>query len=66
MRFANGTALMNHHFIKLGFLDGWRQVVPDNERIVFDQLLDALDAHARQSGELRLSIPMAYFEAAAV
>jgi hypothetical protein len=25
MRFANGTALFNHHFIKLGFLDAWKK-----------------------------------------
>lgn len=57
MRFANGTALLNHHFIKLGFLDAWKKVVAGNERAVFARLLDRLD------GELRLTIPMAYVEA---
>src|SRR3954468_7995663 len=28
MRFADGTALLNHYFIKLGFLDAWKKVVP--------------------------------------
>lgn len=27
MRFRDGTALLNHYFIKLGFLDGWKSVV---------------------------------------
>ena len=62
MRFANGTALMNHHFVKLGFLDGWRQVVPARERTVFGELLDALDAYADERGELRLTVPIAYIE----
>jgi ubiquinone/menaquinone biosynthesis C-methylase UbiE len=61
MRFANGTALLNHHFIKLGFLDGWKKVVPGREREVFAELRDRLDA----VGELRLTIPMAYVEATA-
>lgn len=65
MRFADGTALLNHHFIKLGFLDGWKKVVPDRERIVFARLRDALNELAARHGELRLTIPMAYIEARA-
>lgn len=63
MRFADGTALLNHHFIKLGFLDAWKKVVPGNERKVFTRLSDGLNEVARQRGELRLTIPMAYIEA---
>jgi arsenite methyltransferase len=59
MRFANGTALFNHYFIRLGFLEGWRNVVPGQERAVFAELLRRLDS----AGELRLTIPMAYVEA---
>jgi arsenite methyltransferase len=61
MRFASGTALLNHYFIKLGFLDAWKKVVAGNERDVFARLRNALDEH----GELRLTIPMAYVEATA-
>jgi arsenite methyltransferase len=62
MKFASGTALLNHHFIKLGFLDAWKKVVPDTSRETFRRLRDALDAR----GELRLTIPMVYVEATAV
>ncbi len=65
MRFANGTALFNHYFIKLGFLDGWKKVVPGSERAVFARLRDALDDLAARDGELLLTIPMAYVEATA-
>jgi arsenite methyltransferase len=65
MRFANGTALLNHYFIKLGFLDGWKKVVPGHERDVFARLRDALDDAAACNGELRLTVPMAYVEAMA-
>lgn len=61
MRFASGTALLNHYFIKLGFLAAWKKVVAGNERDVFSRLRNALD----DLGELRLTIPMAYVEAAA-
>ena len=66
LRFADGTALFNHHFIKLGFLDAWKNVVPSREAEVFTLLRRALDQAASQAGELRLTIPMAYVEAIAV
>jgi ubiquinone/menaquinone biosynthesis C-methylase UbiE len=65
MRFASGTAMLNHHFIKLGFLDAWKAIAPDATRDVFARLRAALDEHARIEGELRLTIPMAYIEARA-
>jgi len=61
MRFASGTALFHHHFIQLGFLDGWKKVVPERTAEVFARLQDRLDA----AGELSLTIPMAYVEAVA-
>ena len=66
MRFANATALFNHHFIKLGFLDAWKKVVPSREAEVFTRLARALDETASRTGELRLTIPMAYVEGVAV
>jgi hypothetical protein len=38
MRLANGTALFNHHFIKLGFLDAWKKLVPGRETEAFLRL----------------------------
>jgi len=66
MRFANGTALLHHHFIKLGFLDAWKNVVPGREAEIFLRLRRRLDEMAGLNGELRLTIPMAYIEAVAV
>lgn len=60
MRFANGDALLNHHFIKLGFLDAWKEVAADHAPEIFTRLLERL------KGEVRLTIPMAYIEASAV
>jgi arsenite methyltransferase len=53
MRFAHGRALLNHYFIKLGFLDAWKDLAP---REAFARLLENMQ------GEVRLTIPMAYIE----
>jgi ubiquinone/menaquinone biosynthesis C-methylase UbiE len=65
MRFADGGALLRHSFIRLAFLDGWRSVVPPaHEGAIFLALERALDSIAAAEGELRLTVPMAYVEAA--
>jgi SAM-dependent methyltransferase len=67
MRFLDGSALLRHAFIQLGFLDGWRKVVaPSDERRVFLALEQRLNEHAASRGELRLTIPMAYVMAQCV
>jgi len=67
MRFADGTALLRHYFIRLGFLDGWRGVVgPEIEREVFAALEDGLNRQAAEREELALTVPLAYLEAEAV
>ncbi len=66
MRFASGTALFRHHFIKLGFLDAWKKVVPGRETEMFLRLQVRLDELAQGQGGLSLTVPMAYVEAVAV
>lgn len=58
MRFASGTALFNHYFVKLGFLDAWKKIVPGDARRVFAELVRVLD----DRGPVTLTIPMAYVE----
>ena len=66
MRFADGSALLRHYFIRLGFLDGWRSVVtPDTERDIFGALEAGLNRLAGERGELALTVPLAYIEAEA-
>lgn len=63
MRFADGSAFLRHHFIKLGFLDGWKSVLEVEEyETVFAQLEASLNELAQTRGELSLTIPMAYLE----
>lgn len=64
MRFIDGSSLLNHSLIKVGFLDRWRGIVPPGDvELVFSALEVNLNALAKKSGELKLTIPMAYIEA---
>jgi ubiquinone/menaquinone biosynthesis C-methylase UbiE len=66
MRFADGSALLRHYFIRLGFLEGWRSIVtPEAEREVFAALEDGLNRLAADRGGLALTVPLAYVEAEA-
>jgi hypothetical protein len=56
MRFADGSALFNHYFVQLGFLEGWRSIATAAE-------LAAVEKKLNERGELALTIPMACFEA---
>jgi arsenite methyltransferase len=63
MRFVDGSALLRHHFIRLGFLDAWRRVVDARrEADVFSRLEANLNRLA-EGGPLRLTVPVAYLEA---
>lgn len=63
MRFLNGTAFLNHHFIKVGWLGSWLSIIPEylHEK-VFSALEVALNDYATEKGELNLSVPMLYIE----
>jgi hypothetical protein len=63
MRFLDGSALLRHYFIKIGFLDGWKAAVGDRDPAeVFARLEENLNRIATHGG-LALTIPMAYVEA---
>jgi SAM-dependent methyltransferase len=58
MRYLNGTAFLNHHFIKLAFLNSWIKIVPSGKRNkVFSLLEENLNNYSKVKGELRLTIP---------
>jgi ubiquinone/menaquinone biosynthesis C-methylase UbiE len=64
MRFADGSALLRHYFIRLGFVSGWKSVVaPEWRARVFAALEENLNARARERGELALTIPIALVDA---
>lgn len=63
MNFLDGSAFLNHPFVKLGWLSSWRELVPLSMRqLVFARLEENLNAFAMEAEGLKLTVPMAYFE----
>ncbi len=63
MHFLNGSAFLNHYFIKLGWLDSWRQLIPEPERITFFTALELLlNEYSKLNNGLKLTVPMLYIE----
>jgi len=63
MKFLDGTAFLNHSFIKLGWLGSWKTLIPDAEQeTVFGALEENLNTFAGKMGGLTLTVPMAYIE----
>jgi ubiquinone/menaquinone biosynthesis C-methylase UbiE len=63
MRFGDGNAFFNHGLIRMGFIEGWKGIVPTEEQPrVFERLEEKLNALTRLHNELRLTIPILYIE----
>ncbi len=63
MKFLDGSAFLNHHFVKLGWLGSWKELLPAAEMTdIFTLLEENLNAYSIQSGGLNLTVPMAYVE----
>lgn len=63
MKFLDGSAFLNHYFVKLGWLASWKDLLPKEEtKEIFDLLEQNLNSHSNESGGLTLTVPMAYLE----
>ncbi len=64
MRFVDGTALLNHLLVVVGFLPAWRSILPKEKEKEFFELLEKnLNEQAKWEGELKMTVPMLYVEA---
>jgi arsenite methyltransferase len=64
LRFLDGSALLRHSLVMIGFLGGWRSVVnPENEEAIFLRLEQRLNELAEKQGGLKMTVPMLYLEA---
>jgi len=58
MRYLDGTAMFNHFFIKLAFLDSWKKILsPADREPIFEILEQKLNKISKRSGVLNLTIP---------
>lgn len=56
--FVNGTALLNHYFIRLAFMDSWIALLPkDKVKEIFERIETYLNEQSQLLGSLKLSIP---------
>jgi ubiquinone/menaquinone biosynthesis C-methylase UbiE len=57
-KFADATAMFNHYFIRLAFMESWKKLIPkDKMEEVFSLVELRMNRQAEQFGELKLSIP---------
>jgi len=58
LRYADGTAMLNHFLIKMEFLEGWIKILPEGKvETIFDQIETMLNEIANKYDELKLSVP---------
>ena len=63
-RFSNGTAMLNHYFIRLAFMDSWIKILPENKlEQIFDTIEMRLNDQARLLNGIRLTIPFVLINA---
>ena len=63
-RFANGTAMLNHYFIRLAFMGSWISLLPgESLEAVFDRVETRLNRRSEAQGGIRLTIPFVVINA---
>ena len=57
-KFVDGTTMLNHYFIRLAFIDGWKDIVPnDRQKEIFRQIEEELNRKSQTDGIMRLTVP---------
>jgi arsenite methyltransferase len=56
--FVDGTTMLNHYFIRLAFIDGWKSIVPnEKQEEIFELIEKELNLKSAKEGSLKLSVP---------
>jgi arsenite methyltransferase len=57
-KFADGTAMLHHYFIRLAFLDGWKSIIPEEKQSeIFNCVENLLNQKSEKDGYVNLSVP---------
>jgi arsenite methyltransferase len=63
MKFLDGSAFLNHYFVKLGWLASWKALLEQEDfKTIFTVLEENLNSYATVAGNLVLTVPMAFIE----
>lgn len=62
-RFSDGTAMFDHFFIRMAFLEAWMKIVPENlQEEIFKEIEKRINILAEKEGFFALSIPFVVIE----
>jgi hypothetical protein len=63
-KFSSGTAMLNHYFIRLAFMESWIKFLPEDKLDeIFDLIEKRLNDQAKISGVITLTIPFVLINA---
>jgi hypothetical protein len=63
MKFVDGTAFLNHHFVKLGWLSSWTNLFSKEDlQDIFTVLQNNLNIYSQENDGLNLTVPMLFIE----
>jgi ubiquinone/menaquinone biosynthesis C-methylase UbiE len=63
-RFTDGTSVFQHGFIRMAFMDSWKELVPPEKlKPVFDRTEQKMNEEARRKGAFVLTVPFVTIEA---
>jgi hypothetical protein len=63
-RFSNGSAMLNHYFIRLAFMDSWIKILPEKKvEQIFVTIEQRLNDQAQILGGIKLTIPFVLINA---
>lgn len=63
-KFIDGTAMLNHYFIRLAFLNEWEKVIPaDSRSRIFNEIELKMNKKAEAEGLFKLTVPFVVIDA---
>ena len=63
-KFIDGTAMLHHFFIRLAFLNEWKNIIPSEEQSkIFNNLEYRMNERAGIDGFFKLSVPFVVIDA---
>ncbi len=63
-KLADGSAMLNHYFIRMAFMDSWVKILPTAKlEQIFDMIETRLNSQSERSGGMKLSIPFVMINA---
>ena len=63
-KFVDGTAMLNHYFIRLAFIDGWKEIVSVNrQNEIFGLIEEELNKKSVTEGVMKLSVQFVVIDA---